>query len=299
MTLEIHLLDTGDLELDSQFLVLGRNAGEPTNVPTLSFLITGGEEPVLVDTGFREEQIMQRLGMQAFRPDEFRLETQLADHDLALEDIGYILHTHLHIDHAGQDDQFPMETTVVINRRELEYAVSGIMGKQYPPEDIKHLVDRLHEDRALALLDLEETGGETIIPGVECVPAGGHTEGSMNVLVETDEGTAVICGDVIYDVRHQVVEPHPPANSGRIGVREPAPTGNQGTSKRQEKGAIKKALQTGEFVLPIHDRPAKINERGEVIGRLHDRVPGPVTPLEDVRLPEFKFGADSPFDQES
>ena len=29
----------------------------------------------------------------------------------------------------------------------------------------------------------------------------------MNVLVDTDEGTACICGDVIYDIAHQLVRP--------------------------------------------------------------------------------------------
>ena len=44
-----------------------------------------------------------------------------------------------------------MNTTVVINRRELEYSVSGLMHPQYPAPDIKHLIDRLHtRERAAA-----------------------------------------------------------------------------------------------------------------------------------------------------
>jgi hypothetical protein len=43
----------------------------------------------------------------------------------------------------------------VINRRELEFSVSGLMGEQYPAEYIKHLIDRLHTSGALRLLDLE------------------------------------------------------------------------------------------------------------------------------------------------
>ena len=53
---------------------------------------------------------------------------------------------HLHIDHAGKDDLFPMNTTVIVNRKELEYSVSGLM-PQYPAPDIKHLIDRLHTRR--------------------------------------------------------------------------------------------------------------------------------------------------------
>lgn len=293
MALDIKVLDTGDITLESSFLVLGRDPGEEAPAPTNAFLIEGGEEPVLVDTGFRREAVMQRLGMQGYRPPEMELEAQLGQHGYDLEDIGWILHTHMHIDHGGQDDLFPMSTTVALNRREMEYSVSGIMGKQYPPEDVKHLVDRLHEDGALALLDLDG-GPETIIPGVTCHAAGGHTEGSMNVHVETDEGTAVICGDVIYDIHDQVQQPHPPANSGRVGVKEPAPTGNHGTSKRQEKTAVKRVLYEGDFVLPVHDRPARVNDRGEVVARLYDEVPGREYDPAEIDLPESMFAEESP-----
>jgi glyoxylase-like metal-dependent hydrolase (beta-lactamase superfamily II) len=44
------------------------------------------------------------------------IENQLKKHALRLRDVRYVLHTHLHIDHAGKDDLFPMNTTVVISR---------------------------------------------------------------------------------------------------------------------------------------------------------------------------------------
>jgi glyoxylase-like metal-dependent hydrolase (beta-lactamase superfamily II) len=45
------------------------------------------------------------------------------------------------------------------------------------------------------------------MPGVICEAAGGHTEGSMNIIVKTADGDANICGDVIYDFNDQIVEP--------------------------------------------------------------------------------------------
>jgi glyoxylase-like metal-dependent hydrolase (beta-lactamase superfamily II) len=160
---------------------------------------------------------------------------------------------------------------VVINRRELEYSVSGLMHPQYPLPDIKHLIDRLHTKGALRLLDLEVAGMTEIIPGVRCDFAGGHTEGSMNVHVDTADGLAIICGDVIYDINDQIIEP-----MRQLQDFEPQVTGNHGTTKRQEKAAMKKVLNAARYILPVHDRPAKL-EGGVVIGRLHDAVPGPVT----------------------
>lgn len=275
MGLEVKVLDLGDIELDTSFLVLALEPGQAQQVPTLGFLITGGEAPIVVDTGFSEPDIMDNLGMKGWWRDGQGMEKQLAKHGLEMGDVRYVLHTHLHIDHAGYDDHFPIDsTTVVINRTELEYSASGLMGEQYPPSYVKHLIDRLHHPGALRLLDLEVVEYEEIIPGVRCQVAGGHTEGSMNVLVDTDEGVACICGDVVYDVAHQLVSPHL-----QVMELDPAVTGNHGGSKRGEKAAIRKALCGSRFILPAHDRPAVI-EHGRVVGRTLDSVPGELVAID-------------------
>lgn len=276
MALDIRVLDIGDVELESSFLVHARHCGKLWRVPTFGYLILGGEAPVLVDTGYRSPDIMQRLGMRGIQTREQQLENQLALHGVKLADVKYVLHTHMHIDHGGMDDKFGFSTTVGLNRRELECAVSGLMGGQYPPEDIKHLIDRLHTRKSLRLFDTELTGGEEVIPGVVCTWADAHTEGSMNIMVETAEGIAAICGDVIYDIQDQVIEPFADATGYVVLDHEPTQTGNHAGPIRRELAAIKKLLNNVTFVCPSHDRPAKI-EKGRVVGRLHDRVPGPMT----------------------
>ncbi len=269
MALEIRLLDYGDIELESSFLVLARDCGRTRRVPVYGFLILGGQYPIVVDTGYRDNAIMETLGMRGLQFHENMIERQLAKHGVKPGDVRYVLHTHLHIDHAGKDDHFPMNTTVVINRRELEYSVSGLMHPQYPKPDIIHLIERLHTRHALRLEDLEISGPVEIIPGVVLEAAGAHTEGSMNVHVETAEGRATICGDVIYDFNDQIVEP-----LYQLMAHEPQATGNHGGSKRNEKAQIKKLLNSSRFLLPVHDKPAKI-ERGQVVARLDMQVPGP------------------------
>lgn len=270
MALTIHVLDYGDIELEGSFFVLGHNCGRIRRVPTYGFLILGGAWPVLVDTGYRDNAIMETLGMRGLQYHDNMIENQLAKHGVKPGDIRYILHTHLHIDHAGKDDLFPMNTTVVLNRREMEFSVSGLMYPQYPKPDIMHLVERIYEPEAVRFLDLELTGAEEIIPGVWCEPAGAHTEGSMNVIVETEEGLACICGDVIYDINDQIVD-HVRVNNWM----EPQVTGNHSNSKRAEKAAIKKLVNNYTFLLPVHDRPAKV-ERGQITGRPGMMVPGPM-----------------------
>ena len=148
----------------------------------------------MVDTGYRDNAIMETLGMRGLQFHENMTERQLAKHGVKPGDVRYVLHTHLHIDHAGKDDHFPMNTTVVINRRELECSVSGLMHPQYPKPDIQHLIERLHTRHALRLDDLELSGPVENMPGVTLEAANAHTEGSMNVHVATVEGRATLCG---------------------------------------------------------------------------------------------------------
>jgi len=271
MALEIKVLDYGDIELESSFLVLGRNCGRRARVYTYGFLILGGSHPVLVDTGYRDNAIMESLGMRGLQFHEQMIENQLARHGLKVGDIRFLCHTHLHIDHAGKDDHFPMNTTVVINRREMECSVSGLMHPQYPKPDIMHLVERLHTPGALRFEDLELSGPIELIPGVVLEAANAHTDGSMNIHVETAEGRATICGDVIYDIQNQVVDPFEITQAN-----EPQIVGNRVGSTRGEKAAIKKLLNGSKFLLPVHDKPAKV-ENGQVVGRLDMEVPGPIS----------------------
>jgi glyoxylase-like metal-dependent hydrolase (beta-lactamase superfamily II) len=266
---EIKLLDLMDVDVESSFLVLAHDMGIVTRAKTWAYLLLGGDDPILVDTGASSPEIMARLGMTGHTSEEQRLEWQLAKHGVGLAEVRWILHTHTHIDHAGQDDRFPA-ATVVMTRRELEFSASGVMGAQYPPEYVKHHIDRLHAPRALRLLDLELTGPDEILPGIVCESTGGHTEGSMNILVGTADGTACLCGDIMYDVHNSVVEPYHVALDC-----EPQVTGNHALSKRHEKAAIKRALNSGRYILTGHDYPARV-ECGRVVQRIPgDAIPGP------------------------
>ena len=79
MPLEIKILDYGDIELESSFLVLGRDCGRTRRVPTLGFLILGGAYPIVVDTGYRSNQIMETLGMRGLQFHENMIENQLIE----------------------------------------------------------------------------------------------------------------------------------------------------------------------------------------------------------------------------
>jgi len=258
-------MDLGQVELYKSRLIVTDERAAVVRVPVQGWLLDNGKDAVVIDTGFRSPDILRRLGDRALgieQPHQ-RLAVQLDRYGVAPGDVRYVLHTHLHIDHAGQTDLFPMQTTAVVNRRELEYAVSGLSGPSYPPEDIKHLIDRLHTPRALRLLDLEAAGTEEILEGIRCAPAHAHTEGSMLIYADTDEGLACFCGDLVYSVRHQLLAP-------RVHDADPAVSANSVVSRRLEKASLKRMLNAAPRfrLFPGHDQAVTI-EHGRVVDAVH------------------------------
>ena len=102
MNLKIEMLNLGDVILDSSLVVLYHAPGNPVRVPTWGYLILGSDEgPILVDTGYRDPAQLEIMGMKGIVREGAGLENQLARHGIKYSDIRFIVHTHLHMDHAG------------------------------------------------------------------------------------------------------------------------------------------------------------------------------------------------------
>jgi glyoxylase-like metal-dependent hydrolase (beta-lactamase superfamily II) len=143
----------------------------------------------------------------------------------------------------------------------------------YTATETKHLIDRLHTRGALRLFDVDGTFEEEIIPGVAVRLSGGHTPGSISILVETDEGLANIAGDIAYHLGDQLINPILDQ-----AAHEPTITGNHAMSTLQEKMAIKRALSGTRFLLISHDAPALISG-GKVVGRFDGAIDNPISSL--------------------
>src|SRR5262249_57737696 len=92
---EIRLLPLIERELESRFLVLARNMGIRTRVPTWGVLVLGNPAgPILVDTGASGPEIMERLHMTGHIGEGQGLDASLAEHGLEPADIPAIPPTH-------------------------------------------------------------------------------------------------------------------------------------------------------------------------------------------------------------
>ena len=209
--------------------------GIRTRVPTWGVLILGNPEgPILVDTGVRDAEIMERLHMTGYVGEGQGLDLRWPTRPRPLRHTSHPAHAHPHRP-RGPGRRLPHVDAGRHDPPELEYSASGLMGEQYPAEYVKHHIDRLHTPGALRLLDLDLSGPDEIFPGIVCESAGGHTEGSMNVVVDLADGEkACICGDVIYDVHNQIIDPPGRCSTTSPRHRQPRPDEAAGEGGDQE-----------------------------------------------------------------
>src|SRR5260370_37289389 len=102
MSLTIYPLNLGEEEVDFSFLVWQTNCGTPTYVPATAWLITGADKPILINAGFRTAADFKTYsGLNARQSPEQYLEAQLSRYNLKPTAIGYVVPTHLHLDHSA------------------------------------------------------------------------------------------------------------------------------------------------------------------------------------------------------
>ena len=107
----------------------------------------------------------------------------LGDHDLVPGDIAFVVNTHLHFDHCGQNAVF-RHAPFYVQRTELDRA----------RREARWLTDWF--DFANARFELLD-GDAEVLPGVRVIATPGHTVGHQSVVIEAD-GEELLIGDAAY-----------------------------------------------------------------------------------------------------
>ncbi|MCS5498313.1 N-acyl homoserine lactonase family protein [Cnuibacter physcomitrellae] len=195
MALTIHALSVGRVfDLGKPSFLYLRGWAERIDVPNIMFVITGGESPIVVDTGGDPDRSrdVHRLRMER-DPQEHPAE---AARSVGVDprDVRWVVNTHLHWDHSSNNHLFP-NAQVVVQRVELEFARRPVTWHQRNFEALPGMTPSW-EDEATRFRVVD---GETeLAPGVTLVPLPGHTPGSQGVLVETAGATYLLAGDCVY-----------------------------------------------------------------------------------------------------
>jgi glyoxylase-like metal-dependent hydrolase (beta-lactamase superfamily II) len=169
-------------------------------VPILTFLILADDPDddtaIIVDTGVKEpdeEGLVRGREVDGGGPTPLR--EGLEKYDVTPEDIDYVILTHLHWDHADNNEMFP-NAEFFVQREAMNAAENPLPPMQGAYSD--EILDSLQEVD-LAVLD----GEHRIREGIDLVLTPGHAKGQQSVIIETETVPHAIISDLAY-CRHNL-----------------------------------------------------------------------------------------------
>ena len=115
-------------------------------------------------------------------------------------DVDVVVTTHCHGDHIGWNVSYKDGKPELTFPNATHWVASRDWEHYSKPENM----DSAFEKSVLPLEDLGAlkliSGVETIAPGISTLPTNGHTPGHQCVLIESDDETGVITGDLFHSV---------------------------------------------------------------------------------------------------
>jgi len=167
-------------------------------------LVVRGEKTVTIDAGLGDKMDAKSVDIYAIDRRE-NMDVAMASAGLAAEDIDVVLASHLHFDHAGGftirtadglRPRFP-NARYVVRRGEWEDAT-------HPHERNRasYLTENFVPLEAAGVMDLIDTDGPVVMPGIRVQRTGGHTMHHQIVWIESGGRTAVFAADLIPTVGH-------------------------------------------------------------------------------------------------
>jgi glyoxylase-like metal-dependent hydrolase (beta-lactamase superfamily II) len=172
------------------------SAHEPLTLHYYVWLILGGPHPVLVDTGFLDDDARAR-GMRGYVSPAAVVERA----GVKPADVPVALITHLHYDHWAGHNLFPA-AEYWIQREEVAFWTGPLVGspafgQSANPAALARLAP-LAEANRLRIVD----GDQDVLPGIRVHRVGGHTAGLQIVTVRTGRGTVVLTSDASHFYRN-------------------------------------------------------------------------------------------------
>ena len=189
MSYSIDPVEIGRRMADTATFLLLTEPGREIEIAYRLWVLRSSAGEILVDTGPPLEEAHRR-GSTRVRP----LEPTLRDAGVDAANVTKIVLTHLHWDHASNAEHFP-KATFYAQKREIEFFQSRkrehpSLNRYFSHHDY---LNQLIEAGRIKAID----GDTTIAEGLAAIRVGGHTPGSQMLVIDTEEGKAVITGDAI------------------------------------------------------------------------------------------------------
>jgi glyoxylase-like metal-dependent hydrolase (beta-lactamase superfamily II) len=212
---KIHTLETGFLWLDGGAMfgsvpkplwskLLPPDERNRIRLAMRCLLLEGPGRRILVDDGVGDKFTPKLVDIYRVEREEHTLERSLRTLGLELGDVTDVVLTHLHFDHAGGSTRREGDRLVPtlpraryhLQRRNLENA-----RRPNPRERASYLAENFEPLVEHGVLETWE-GRATPWPGVELLPAEGHTRGQQLLRVSGREGTLYFVADLIPTASH-------------------------------------------------------------------------------------------------
>jgi N-acyl homoserine lactone hydrolase len=211
MSVRLYAMTCGWITMPMPMLMYGTEG--KLKIPVPVYFIRHPKGTVLFDSGL--SMAVQTDGAKALGPMEpffdihfeanEEVSARLAAVDMDPGKVDYLVSSHLHFDHCGGNALIP-NSRWIIQKREWEAGTipESIEANHYQSEDFDLGHDRI------------EANGEHDVFGdgtVRCIPTHGHTPGHQSMVIETETGPVVLCGDACY-LRQTIEEMRLPARGG-------------------------------------------------------------------------------------
>ncbi len=237
MKYTIHPIVNGTKVFDKSMMTYQYGQGESYTIPIYTWLIQGGEQNILVDTG--EMNPIQSPDREAAIGGKiFTFEQGLEKYDLTPNDIDIVIHTHLHMDHCENDYKCE-NARFYIHELELKSVHDP------HPLDYRYLEDYIDDIEENGQIEIV-TKDCDIIEGIRVEHTPVHTRGGLTVFIETAKGSAAITGFCTIDENY---DPPPEIKGMEMEV---IPSGTH-VDAYQAYDIMVQVKQQADLLIPLHE----------------------------------------------
>ena len=225
-------LHLGDITRPKSNMIYGYNGKEIMDFPIIAYYIEG-KYKILVDTGGASPESEQGKKAAPYkRTPEQELDAALRNIGVSTGDVEYVVLTHLHWDHAGNNHLFP-DAKFLCQKIEYDSFTNPGFDKLGYGYDTDYLLRFNYE-----LID----GDKELFDGISAILTPGHTLGMQSVVIDTKIGKVVLSGDLVT-LRESLSYDQPRFNAMLYND----------SAAEIAQTSLDKVLAVSKHVLPGHD----------------------------------------------
>ncbi len=157
-----------------------------TRIDVYGYLVvTESSDVVLIDTGVGDGNTYIDI---TFEPARTSIVDELARFGVSTSDVGFVVNSHLHFDHCGNNRLFP-KSSVFIQKAELEVA-----------RDLKarYTVNHWFDYSGARITEVD--GDMEIVAGVRLLASPGHTPGHQSILITSSSERVLVAAQAAFTI---------------------------------------------------------------------------------------------------